>query len=55
MSRKREAPKTCSECGTKLPANGRCVKWNRCEPFRRDHESLMQRIKAIDEAKRVKK
>lgn len=48
MGRKKEAPKTCNECGTKLPASGRCVKWNRCEPFRANNEALAQRIREID-------
>ena len=51
MPRKKEAPKTCSECGTKLPASGRCVKWNRCEPFRRNNEALDQRIRAMEAKK----
>jgi hypothetical protein len=51
MSRKKEPPKTCSECGTKLPANGRCVKANRCEPFRKNNEALDQRIRALEAKK----
>jgi len=52
MSRKKEAPKTCSECGTKLLPTGRCIKANRCEPFRANNEALTQKIRELD--KKVK-
>ncbi|HXK39393.1 MAG TPA: hypothetical protein VJ837_00980 [Candidatus Paceibacterota bacterium] len=51
MSRKKEAPATCLQCGTKLPVSGRCVKWRRCEPFRKNNEALDQKIRALEAKK----
>lgn len=51
MSRKKEPPKTCDQCGTKLLPTGRCVKWNRCEQFRKFNEALDQKIRALEAKK----
>jgi hypothetical protein len=51
MSRKKEAPKTCDQCGTKLPANGRCVKAAYCDQHRKNNEALNQKIRALEAKK----
>jgi hypothetical protein len=51
MGKKKEAPKTCDQCGTKLPANGRCVKWRYCEMFKRFDEAMDQKIRALEAKK----
>ena len=51
MPKKKTPPATCLQCGTKLSANGRCIKANRCEPFRKNNEALDQKIRALEAKK----
>jgi len=49
---KKTPPPICPSCGTKLLPSGKCIKANFCEPFRANHDSLMQKIREQDKAKR---
>jgi hypothetical protein len=49
---KKKAPATCAQCGTKLNINDKCPKANRCEPFKANHDSLIQRMRDLDKGKR---
>ena len=50
---KKRPPKVCSWCGTKLQ-NDTCPRGPQCETDERDHQALMDRIKAEDAEKRRK-
>ena len=51
---KKQPPKRCSWCGAKLRL-GSCPRGPQCETDERDHQALMDRIKAEDAEKRQNK